>query len=258
MCESGRRARRSSTRAVNAVTVPDLAAVAAVAGVLGVGVGMAVNRAAARFPWPPARAAAPVTPGVSLPELDDRGAGRPWAVRPPVVELGTGVLFALTAWRFGVVWELPAFLVLAAAGVLLTVIDLQHRLLPNRVLVPAFCAGALLLTGAAALTGDWPALLRAGIAAVVLFAVYLFLALISPRSLGMGDVKLAGLLGLFLGWIGWGAVVVGAAAGFVVQALVGLVLLAGRRIGLRSELPFGPAMLLGAAFAIAAGDLFLR
>ena len=53
-------------------------------------------------------------------------------------------------------------------------------------------------------------------------------------------------------------VVVGAAAGFVVQALVALVLLAGRRIGLRSELPFGPAMLLGAAFAIAAGDLFLR
>ena len=90
---------------------------------------------------------------------------------------------------------------------------------------------------------------------MVLFAVYLFLALISPRSLGMGDVKLAGLLGLFLGWLGWDAVVVGAAAGFVVQALVALVLLAGRRIGLRSELPFGPAMLLGAALAIAAGDL---
>jgi leader peptidase (prepilin peptidase)/N-methyltransferase len=243
---------------VNAVTVPALAAVAAVAGVLGVGVGTAVNRAAARFPWPPARAAAPVTPGVSLPELDDRGAGRPWAVRPPVVELGTGVLFALTAWRFGVVWELPAFLVLAAASVLLAIIDVQHRLLPNRVLVPAFVAGAILLTGAAALSGDWAALLRAGVAALVLFAVYLVLALIAPSGLGMGDVKLAGLLGLYLGWIGWGEVIVGAAAGFVVQAFAGLVLLAGRRIGLRSELPFGPAMLLGAAFAIAAGDLYLR
>jgi leader peptidase (prepilin peptidase) / N-methyltransferase len=243
---------------VNAVTVPALAVVAAVAGVLGVGVGTAVNRAAARFPWPPARAAAPVTPGVSLPELDDHGAGRPCAVRPPVVELGTGVLFALTAWRFGVVWELPAFLVLAAASVLLAIVDVQHRLLPNRVLVPAFVAGAILLTGAAALSGDWAALLRAGVAALVLFAVYLLLALIAPSGLGMGDVKLAGLLGLYLGWLGWGEVIVGAAAGFVVQAFAGLVLLAGRRIGLRSELPFGPAMLLGAAFAIAAGDLYLR
>jgi leader peptidase (prepilin peptidase)/N-methyltransferase len=66
----------------------------------------------------------------------------------------------------------------------------------------------------------------------------------------MGDVKLAGLLGLHLGWMGWGALVVGAAAGFIVQALLALVLLAGRRIGLRGELPFGPAMLAGAALAI--------
>jgi leader peptidase (prepilin peptidase)/N-methyltransferase len=67
----------------------------------------------------------------------------------------------------------------------------------------------------------------------------------------MGDVKLAGLLGLFLGWLGWDALVLGAAAGFVVQAAVALVLLAARRIGLRGELPFGPAMLAGAAAAIA-------
>jgi leader peptidase (prepilin peptidase)/N-methyltransferase len=172
--------------------------------------------------------------------------------------VGTGAVFALTAWRLGPVWELPAFLVLAATAVLLAVVDLQHRLLPNRVLLPAFGAGAILLTGAAVLEEEWSALLRAGLGAVVLFAVFLVLALISPRSLGMGDVKLAGLLGLYLGWLGWGAVVVGAAAGFVVQALVAMLLLAGRRIGLRSELPFGPAMLLGAAFAIAAGDLLQR
>ena len=73
----------------------------------------------------------------------------------------------------------------------------------------------------------------------------------------MGDVKLAALLGLYLGWIGWGAVVVGAAAGFVIQALLALVLLAGRRIGLRGELPFGPAMLLGAAVAIGWSDALL-
>ena len=216
------------------------AVVVAVAGLLGVLAGVVIARLAGRFPW----------------GADDagRGPGAPM----PVLALATGGLFALTAWRIGPVWELPAFLVLAAVAVLLTIIDVQHRLLPNRVLGPAFGTAAILLTGAAALSGDWSALLRAGVAALVLFAVYLFLALIAPSGLGMGDVKLAGLIGLYLGWIGWDAVVLGAAAGFVLQAVAGLVLLAGRRIGLRSELPFGPAMLLGAAIAIAAGDQFLR
>jgi len=76
------------------------------------------------------------------------------------------------------------------------------------------------------------------------------LALASPGGLGMGDVKLAALLGLYLGWLGWAAVVLGALAGFVVQAVVALALLAARRIGLRGELPFGPAMLAGAALVI--------
>jgi leader peptidase (prepilin peptidase)/N-methyltransferase len=111
-------------------------------------------------------------------------------------------------------------------------------------------AGALLLTLAAAAEGEWPALLRAGIAAVVLFTVYLVMALISPRGIFMGDVKLAGLIGLHLGWLGWGVVVAGAVAGFVVQAVLALALLAARRVTLRSELPFGPAMLIGAAVAI--------
>jgi leader peptidase (prepilin peptidase)/N-methyltransferase len=215
------------------------AVVVAVCAVLGLLTGAVLARSAARFPWREA----------------ERTARRPVATAP--LALGTGVLFGLTALRFGAVGELPAFLVLAAAAVLLTVIDLQHRLLPNRVLLPAFVAGALLLTGAAALTGDRPDLLRAGLAAVALFAVYLLMALVSPRSLGMGDVKLAALLGLHLGWVGWPAVVVGAAAGFVVQALVGLALMAVRRIGLRSELPFGPAMLLGAALAIGGADSLL-
>lgn len=200
----------------------------------------------------------PVSAGGSSPQVHDRGEGPRWAVRPPTVESGTGALFALTAWRFGATWELPAFLALAGAAILLTVVDVQHRKLPNRVLLPAFVAGAVLLTGAAALTGVWPPLLRAGIAAIVLFAAYLVLALMSPRSLGMGDVKLAALLGLYLGWLGWDAVVVGAAAGFVVQALLALVLLAGRRIGLRGELPFGPAMLLGAVLTITWSGLLLH
>jgi leader peptidase (prepilin peptidase) / N-methyltransferase len=214
------------------------ALVVVIAGGLGLVVGHRVDRAAGRFPW-------------TAQGSDDV------AVRRPLVELGTAVLFVLVALRFGAAWELPAFLFLAGAAVLLAVIDLQHRLLPNRVVVPSVGIGAGLLVLAALLGGDWPALLRSGLGAVVLFAVFLVLALVSPRSMGMGDVKLAGLLGLYLGWIGWGAVVVGAAAGFVVQAAAALVLLAGRRIGMRGELPFGPAMLVGAALAIGWSDALL-
>ena len=216
------------------------ALVAVVAGLLGLVVGHLVNRAAARLPR-------------SEPVSDRR-----YALRPPVVELATALLFALAALRFGLAWELPAFLVLAAAGVLLAVIDLQHHLLPNRVVLPSIGISAVLLLIAALAEQDWADLLRAGITAVVLFAVFLVLALISPGGLGMGDVKLAGLTGLYLGWIGWAAVVVGAAAGFVIQALLALVLLAGRRIGLRGELPFGPAMLVGAAVVIGWSDTLLH
>jgi leader peptidase (prepilin peptidase)/N-methyltransferase len=216
------------------------------AALLGLGAGFAVNRAAGAFPWgaPQEGAAAG---GVAVLQRT-----RTRAVPLPFVELGTAALFALTALAFGWSADLPAFLVLAGAAVLLTVIDLQHRLLPNRVILPAFGAGAVLLACAALADQSWNALLRAGAGAVVLFAGFLVLALISPRSLGMGDVKLAGLLGLYLGWLGWDVVVLGAAAGFVVQAVVAVALLAARRIGLRAELPFGPAMLLGAAVAIGA------
>jgi leader peptidase (prepilin peptidase) / N-methyltransferase len=208
------------------------AVLAVAAGILGLVVGVGVNRAAGRYPW----------------GADEGTRGR--AVRPPVVEIGTALLFAVAALRFGASWELPAHLFLAGAGMLLAVIDLQHHKLPNRVVVPSLGIGAALLAVAAAGEHDWPALLRAGLGAVVLFAVFLVMALISPRSLGMGDVKLAALLGLYLGWLGWGAVFLGAAAGFMVQAVVALVLLAARLVKLRGHLPFGPAMLLGAALVI--------
>jgi leader peptidase (prepilin peptidase)/N-methyltransferase len=215
----------------------------------GLGVGFAVNRAAGAFPWG-LREEQPAAGGVAVLQRT-----RTLAVRPPIVEVGTAALFALTVLTFGWSAELPAFLTLAGAAVLLTVVDLQHRLLPNRVVLPAFGAGVVLLAGAAVAEQAWDALLRVGIGAAVLFAAFLVLALISPRSLGMGDVKLAGLLGLYLGWLGWGVLVLGAAAGFVVQAVIALGLLAVRRIGLRGELPFGPAMLLGAALAIDASLL---
>lgn len=210
-----------------------------VAAVLGLGTGLLVDLAGRRFPW---------TPGDA-----DRGG----AVPTSVTAAGTAVLFVLVAVRFGLVWELPAFLAVSGVAVLLALIDLRHRLLPDRVVLPAIAAGAVLLAVAAAVEGQGASIVRALVAAVVLFVVFLVLALIAPSSLGMGDVKLAALLGLHLGWLGWNVVVLGAAAGFVAQAVLALVLLASRRIGLKGELPFGPAMLLGAAVAIGWGAAVL-
>jgi leader peptidase (prepilin peptidase) / N-methyltransferase len=200
--------------------------------VLGIGVGHLANRLAARFP------------------LDDGHDATGPAVRPPVVELATALLFPLTALRFGLSWELPAYLFLAGTAVLLTVVDLQHQLLPNRIVVPSIGIGAALLAVAALGSGEWSPLLRAVEAAALLFVVFFVLVLISPRSIGMGDAKLAALLGLYLGWLGWEIVLLGIAAGFVVQAVLAGLLLATRRIGLKGQLPFGPAMLLGAALVI--------
>jgi leader peptidase (prepilin peptidase)/N-methyltransferase len=232
------------------------AVVVVVAGLLGLGAGHLIDDAAARFPWPPRkrssrrRADAPSESGGSAPQRHDRG-----GVRRIAIAVATAALFVLATLRFGTTAQLPAFLYLAVVGVLLAVIDLGHRLLPDRVVLPSLGIAAALLAAAAAGHGDWAALARAGIAAVVLFLVFLVLALVAPSGMGFGDVKLAALLGLYLGWLGWNAVLVGAVAGFLVQAVLALGLLATRRIGLRGELPFGPAMLVGAALAIGWTDV---
>ena len=219
------------------------AVVLGVAGVLVGGVvGSLDNRAAGRFPWPPA-------PSIGL--LVERGAT---AVRPPVVELVSAGLFALLGLRFGWSPDLAAWAWFLAVALLLAVIDLREQLLPNRILLPGGIGAAVLLVLAAALDDGWPDLLRAAVAAAICFAVLLVMALLAPAGLGMGDVKLAGLLGLMLGWLGWPAVLLGFFAGFLLQALVGLVLLVLRRAGRRTELPFGPALLAGTfAAALASG-----
>jgi leader peptidase (prepilin peptidase)/N-methyltransferase len=212
---------------------------AVVIAVFGLGVGYLVNRLAGTFPW-------------------TGEGGRRTAVRLPFVEVGTALLLGLTAFRFAHADELPAYVVLAAAGVLLVLIDARHKLLPDRVTLPSIGITAFLLALAAWGSGEWTAFGRALLSGLVLFVVFFVLVLISPRSIGMGDAKLAALLGLGLGWLGTGAVLLGIATGFVVQALLAVALLAGRRIGLRGELPFGPSMLLGAALVIGWSDALLR
>ena len=83
-------------------------------------------------------------------------------------------------------------------------------------------------------------------AAAALQVFYFVLALINPSGLGLGDVKLSGVLGAFLGWLGWPAVLAGTLAAFVINAAVALALLVGGRVGAKSGIAFGPAMVFGA------------
>ena len=167
---------------------------------------------------------------------------------------------ALAAVTFGAVGaaigaepELAAYLWLAAVGVTLAVIDLDCQRLPDRLTLPSYPIGLALL--AAASGDDWSALGRAVLAAVVVGGGALLLALLAPGGgLGLGDVKLLGLLGLFLGWLGWGEVVLGIAAGFAIGALAAIVLLVLRRAGLRDHMAFGQWLIAGALVAVVAGD----
>jgi leader peptidase (prepilin peptidase) / N-methyltransferase len=174
----------------------------------------------------------------------------PISARYPLVELGTAALFVATAARFGLTPELPAYLYLAAIAVALTMIDLDVHRLPNAIVLPSYVVGVLTLLPIVFVTGDWWAAGRALIAMAALWLFYFALALVYPGGMGFGDVKLAGVLGLYLGWLGWSSVLVGTFAGFLLGGIVGALLMTLRRAGRKTAIAFGPYMLAGAMLAI--------
>ncbi|MBT2514372.1 prepilin peptidase [Arthrobacter sp. ISL-30] len=158
----------------------------------------------------------------------------------------TGVLFALLTLRFGVIPELPAYLLLALLAVQLSRIDLQLHLLPNGLVLMLLAAGFLLLSVPAGIDSEWSAVLRAALGGVTLFFVYLILGLISPGGIGMGDVKLAAPLGVYLGYLGWSELFYGGTLGFVAGGLFTILVLRLSRGKKPSEVAHGPAMLAAA------------
>ena len=183
--------------------------------------------------------------------------GTPISPRYPLVELLTGALFVLVSWRLAQLDELsalPAMLAFTALGVALSFIDLDTRRLPNALVLPAYPVLAALLISASAVSGNWESLLRAGLGAVALFGAFFLIAVLYPAGMGLGDVKLAGVLGLVLGWFSWSAVVIGAFAGFFLGALVGVVVMAVGPHGRKTAVPFGPFMIAGALLALWVAD----
>lgn len=182
-----------------------------------------------------------------------RQCGTAISARYPGVEALTGLLFLTMALTLGLSAQLPAYLYLAAVGVALGFIDMDTKRLPNVLTLPSYPVLAGLLLIPAVLDDDWSAYGRALLGGVALFGFYLVLALIYPAGMGMGDVKLAGLLGIALAWLGWSELLVGAFLAFVLGGLVGLGLMITRRAGRRSAIPFGPFMLTGALLGILLG-----
>jgi leader peptidase (prepilin peptidase)/N-methyltransferase len=172
---------------------------------------------------------------------------------PALLALAVPVLWGVLAWRVGGLSAgalLPAYLLLAWAGVALFWIDLDTHRLPEGLTLPVIPALLVLLAIASATTGDWGALLRAVLCGAAGWLVYALLAFVVPGGLGLGDATLGGLVALPLGYLGWGVPIVGFVAAYLVSGVVALVGLTTRRLSLRSHIAFGPFIVVGALVAL--------
>ncbi|MEU0936100.1 MULTISPECIES: A24 family peptidase [unclassified Embleya] len=175
----------------------------------------------------------------------------------PVAAL-TALVCALLAWRLGPGLDLLAFLVLAVAGITLAIVDVRTLRLPDPVLLVTLATGLTLLGMESLALGDFTAYRRALLGGVTLAGYHVCLAALSRGSLGMGDVKLAGVLGLHLTWLGWGVLVTGAFLAFLLAGLTATVLISAGRVRRDSRLPFGPWLLLGALGGVLCGTELSR
>ncbi|MCF3125381.1 prepilin peptidase [Streptomyces arenae] len=165
----------------------------------------------------------------------------------------TALVCAALAAATGARPELGVWLLLAPFGVLLAVVDFTVHRLPDVLTLPLAGAALALLGGAALLPEHGGAWLGALYGALALAGAYFVLFLINPNGMGFGDVKLALSLGAVLGWYGWGVLLLGTFAGFVLASLYGLGLVAARRAGRKTAIPFGPFLVSGAFVGLLLG-----
>jgi leader peptidase (prepilin peptidase)/N-methyltransferase len=159
-------------------------------------------------------------------------------------------LESLICWRFWGEADLVPYCYIGALAVVLSAYDIAAYRLPNRIVLPSYPIVFALLAFAAGTDDEWSALLRAGLAMVFCLAGYLALALAFPGQLGMGDVKLAGLVGAACGFFSWQVLFAGVLIGFVLAAVVTAPLVTLGRIERRTRVPFAPFVLGGALLAL--------
>ena len=248
-----------------------LAALIVGCGILGLAIGSFLNVVIYRVP----RGESIVRPGSHCPACEAQIAARDnvpvisWMVlrgrcrscgaaispRYLLIEVLTGVLFALTAARLGATGVLPAVLVADATLVALAAVDLERLLLPKRIVYPGLALVLALLLGAAVVEGAWGRLGIAVVCAVAWYSLFFAINLAAPRALGFGDVRLSLLLGIVLGWFGWRYVVVGFFAANLFGAVVGVALIATGRLSRRQPVPYGVFLATGTIGTLLAGPI---
>ena len=182
----------------------------------------------------------------------------PISVRYPAGEALVAVVWAVAVLRLHNRWDLLAFLPFLWVLVTLSFIDLETKLLPNRIVYPSVVVGAGLLLISASLGPGVHAWVRGVEAGALSGAVFFVIALISPAGMGMGDVKLSVLIGLFTGYLSWGRVFSAFLLAFLAGSVIGIALMIAGRAGRKTAIPFGPFMALGAILATLFGGPLVR
>jgi leader peptidase (prepilin peptidase) / N-methyltransferase len=230
----------------------------------GLIIGSFLNVVAYRLPrgeslaHPPSRCPsceAPVRPYDNIPVLSwlllrgrCRSCNAPISARYPIVEGLTGALWALVMWaRWDDASGIALGIVLVTILIPIAIIDFEHRIIPNRITAPAAVVAI-----AIGLALDMDFVVEQLIAGAAAGGFFLLAAIAYPRGMGMGDVKLAGVMGLYLGRAVGLAVLIGLVAGVVVGAVI--IARLGASQGRKTAVPFGPFLALGAVIAIFAGD----
>lgn len=162
---------------------------------------------------------------------------------------------AVVGGAIGLTWPLLFLVPLVPVGMALALIDWRTRLLPTRIIAPTYLVLVPLVVIAGLASGEPRLLLRAAIGWALMGGIYVLLWLVYPAGMGYGDVRLSGILGIVLGYLGWGQLALGGWSGFLLGGVGGVVLVALKVIDKRHN-PFGPWMLIGALVGIVAGSEF--
>jgi leader peptidase (prepilin peptidase)/N-methyltransferase len=184
-------------------------------------------------------------------------------LRPALLAVVSAAVLGAFAARLGADVVLAAYAVFGLSMVAISAVDLERYIIPNHIVYPTLALMIPLFVVASAVDHRWGSLGRAAIAGAVAFIGFFVLTLVYPAGMGFGDVRLAGVIGVALGWLGLGHAFVGFFAGFVLGAVIGLIVIAATGGGRKTRIPFGPFLAAGAVLSIvwgtpAANALFHR
>jgi len=178
----------------------------------------------------------------------------PISGRYPLVEVVVAGLFVAVAIVYGASVLALGLMYLAVVTVALAAIDLEHRRLPDSLTLPSYAVLGAVVVAQSWIDADWWMAGRALAGGLILGGFYFLMWFAYPKGMGFGDVKAAGMLGLALGAVGWGAIAVGAIAGPLIGGVVGVAVMIRTRRGRGVAIPYGPWLIAGAWLGILAGD----